>query len=220
VRAGGRREIAFDQRFDARRGREHAQPQRIERSEAMDVTKMLEADHRTVEKLFDQIEKAQGAKRQPLIDELATALRAHMELEEEVLYPKMGSVTGQEAVEEGNKEHELARKALTDVVRLAPDDPGFGAALDAAKAGVHHHVEDEEGEVFPKLRKNGTQILDEIATPFMHKRIELGMPIDVDALAAAASKDELLEEAKSAGVDGAASMTKNQLAEALVSAMS
>jgi iron-sulfur cluster repair protein YtfE (RIC family) len=185
----------------------------------MDVTRMLEADHREVEDLFAQIEKAEGAERQPLVDKLATSLLAHMQLEEAVVYPAMKPVTGDEAVEEANTEHELGRKTLQEMVRLAPDDPGFGAALDATRAGIAHHVEEEETEVFPELRKDGATVLQEIATPFMAKRLELGLPMGPDALAAASTKDELLTEAKNAGVSGAASMTKAELAEALAAQM-
>ena len=185
----------------------------------MDATKILEADHRTVEALFDQIEKAEGDARTPLIEELATSLKAHMELEEQVVYPAMEPVTGAETVQEGVTEHELARKTLADMVALAPDEPGFGGALEAVKAGIQHHVEEEEGEVFPKLRKEGESQLAEMATPFMQKRMELGLPMDAEAIAAASTKEELLAEAQSADVDGAASMTKTQLAEALAEKM-
>ena len=185
----------------------------------MDVTKILEHDHRTVEKLFAEIEQAHGAERQAMIDELATSLRSHMELEESTLYPAMQPVTGADAVKEGNTEHELAREILGDVVDLAPDEPGFGAALESLKAGISHHVDEEEHEVFPKLRKEGPSILDEVATPFMKKRVELGMPIDADALAASSSKDELLAEARSADINGAASMTKADLAAGLAEKM-
>ena len=184
----------------------------------MDVTKVLEADHREVEALFAKIERAEGAERQPMIDELVTSLKAHMELEEQVVYPMMEPVTGHDDVVEGTTEHQLARKGLEDVSRLA-DDLGFGAALEAVKAGISHHVEEEETEVFPKLRKKGASVLEEMATPFMKKRLELGMPTGAAALAAASSKDELLAEAKSAGVDGAGSMTKAQLADALAEVM-
>jgi hemerythrin superfamily protein len=185
----------------------------------MDVTKVLEADHRQVEDLFAKIEKAEGAKRQPFIDELVTSLRAHMELEEKVVYPAMEPVTGHEDVEEATTEHELGRKGLEDVVRLAPDEPGFDGALESVKAGISHHVDEEEKEIFPKLRKGGAEVLGKMATPFMKKRLELGLPMGADALAAASSKDELLAEAKSAGVEGASGMTKAQLADALAQVM-
>lgn len=184
----------------------------------MDPTKLLEADHRSVEDLFDRIEQAEGDDRTPLIEELRTSLTAHMQLEEQTLYPAMAPVTGEEAVEEGNTEHELARKALADVVELGPDEPGFGAALDALKAGIEHHVEEEENEVFPKLRRDG-EVLERLATPIMATRLELGLPMDADALADASTKDELLAEARNAGVEGAASMNKAELAEALAGVM-
>ena len=99
----------------------------------MDVTKMLEQDHRDAESLFDRIPKADGADRQSLIDELNTALRAHMELEERVLYPAIEPVTGAEDVEEANTEHALARDGLDAMLGLAPDEPGFDGALEAVE---------------------------------------------------------------------------------------
>jgi hemerythrin superfamily protein len=190
------------------------------KEEPVDPTKLLEADHRQVEDLFEKISKAKGEARMPLIDELATSLKAHMELEEQVVYPAMKPVTGEEPVEEGMTEHELARKTLAEMVALAPDEPGFGGALEAVKAGIEHHVEEEENEVFPKLRKEGSSELEAMATPFMKKRMELGLPMDGAAIAAASTKEELLDEARSAGIEGAASMTKEELADALSSAMS
>jgi iron-sulfur cluster repair protein YtfE (RIC family) len=182
----------------------------------MDPTKLLEADHRKVEDLFERISDADESARQPLIDELATSLRAHMQLEEEVLYPAMEPVTGAESVQEGVTEHELARKALREMLALAPAQPGFEAALDAVKAGVSHHVEDEEGEVFPKLRKEGGGVLDAVRPRVLAMRAQLGLPADASALAESSTKAELVQDAKSAGVEGYSSMTKEQLAEAIL----
>jgi iron-sulfur cluster repair protein YtfE (RIC family) len=186
----------------------------------VDVTRILEADHRQVEDLLSKIERAEGEARTPLIEELATSLKSHMQLEEQVVYPAFQPVVGGEAVEGGTTEHELARKAVADVQRLGPTDPGFGGALDALKAGIEHHVEDEEKDVFPKVRKEGEKVLADVATPFMKKRLELGLPMEAPALAAASTKEELVQEAEQAGVDGAKSMTKDELAEALAGAMS
>jgi hemerythrin superfamily protein len=185
----------------------------------VDVTRMLEADHRSVEALFDRIEKADPADRTVLIDELATSLRGHMELEERVVYPAIAPVVGQEPVDEGETEHLLARTSLDDMVSLGPDEPGFDGALEALKAVIAHHVEEEEKEVFPQVRRDGKAALDEMATPFMQTRMELGLPMEADALAKASTKEELLAEARSAQVETNSSMTKQQLAEALAEKM-
>ena len=183
----------------------------------MDPTKLLEADHRQVEDLFDRIEAAEGAPRRSLVDELTTVLLAHMELEETVLYPAMVRVTGEEEVVEGENEHEVARVGLGEMLELV-DEPGFGAAREATRAGIAHHVEEEENDLFTELRKDGT-VLAEIATAFVATRLELGLPMDADALEAASTKDELLAEARSAGIEGAASMTKAELAAGLAEVM-
>lgn len=183
----------------------------------MDITKILEADHRQVEELFAKLDSVDGEERSPLIDELATALRGHMQLEEDVLYPAMRPITGDEAVEEGETEHKIARSALDQVVALAPDEPGFGAALESLKAAITHHVEEEEDDVFPQLRDEGQAMLDELASSFISRRDELGLPITAEGLSSAANKDELVEQAEAAGVERPAAMTKADLAETLAS---
>ena len=127
----------------------------------------------------------------------------------------MAPVTGAETVQEGVTEHELARKTLEDMIALAPDEPGFGGAMEAVKAGIEHHVEEEEDDVFPQLRKDGQAQLAAMEDAVFAKRVELGLPNDPELLAEVATKEELLEEAKAVGVSGAASMTKTELAKAI-----
>ena len=184
----------------------------------MDVTRMLEADHRMVEGLFAQIEEQEGDERTALVDELAEALQQHMELEEQVVYPAMAPVTGSDKVEAGVTEHELAKKALADLISQTPDGPGFGAALDAVKAGIEHHVKEEEEEIFPKLRTDGMEVIEGLSEPVQAKRQQLGMKVNTVALSVGATKEQLVEEAQGLDIDGAASMNKDELAQALAAA--
>lgn len=140
----------------------------------MDVTLILESDHRGIEQLIGNIRGHEGSARSPFIAGLADGLRTHMELEETVLYGVIKEVMGDEAMKGAATEHELGRKALADVMRLAPDEPGFSAALDALEAGLNHHIAQEESDVFPALRASrAAQVA--MAEPFMKKRSELSM---------------------------------------------
>lgn len=118
-----------------------------------DVTKILEEDHREAESLFAQIRERSGAGRVDLVTELANALRLHMQVEETIVYPAIAKLIdgGAGIVGEATSEHQAARRALADVEKLSPDEPGFDDALETLEADISHHVEEEEDEVFPEF---------------------------------------------------------------------
>jgi hemerythrin superfamily protein len=123
-----------------------------------DVIEMLEKDHRKVETLFEQIKGSKGAARAKHVERLVADLRLHMKVEESIVYPAIAKQVdgGDDMVEEAKTEHKGAKKALDDVEKLSPDKPGFDGALTMLEAGISHHVAEEEGEVFPQLRKSVT----------------------------------------------------------------
>src|SRR4051812_27816371 len=123
-----------------------------ERGGTTDVVAMLEADHRKVEQLFKAIQAAESRDRSSLVDRLGSELGLHMAIEESLVYPRVSSFD-REMSEEAKAEHELARKVLRDLQRLSPDEPGFDGALEMVRAGIQHHVQEEEQEVLPKLRQ-------------------------------------------------------------------
>ena len=161
----------------------------------MDPTRILEADHRQIEELFEQIDAASGEARVPLVQRLLSALRAHMTLEEEVVYPVIVKVTGDDSEVENKNEHDVTRANLDEAESFLDGEPGLGAAMAAAGAAVAHHVHEEETDVFPKVREHGRELLQQMLTSFVHRRLALGMAVEGDALAAALSTDELLEHA-------------------------
>ncbi len=70
----------------------------------MDVTRILEADHRSVEELFTKISKAEGQDRMHLHRGARHVAAGAHGLEETTLYCAMQPVTGAEAVGEGETE--------------------------------------------------------------------------------------------------------------------
>ena len=152
----------------------------------------LEQQHRDVETLFAKLEKAEDAReQQPLVDELAGLLAEHMQIEEMQVYPELTRLD-EEMGEEATIEHDLARTGLRQLEQMV-GKPGFGAAVAMLQAGIEHHVEEEEQEAFPKLRK------------------ALSGPFDLRD----ATRDELYEEAKKQGVEGRSTMSKDELAAAV-----
>ena len=129
-----------------------------------DPFSLLELDHRHVAQLLDQLgDSKPGPERERAVKDLEESLAAHMKFEELKVYPLVVTEIGAEAAKEAETEHGLARDGLAKVVELVAE-PGFGAAVESLKAGITHHVEEEEGEMFPKLRA-GTpdQVQDELA---------------------------------------------------------
>jgi hemerythrin superfamily protein len=120
-----------------------------------DPIAQLKADHREVETLLKTLanSKQPGVRRRSTVEKVERKLALHMRIEERLIYPLIPSVLGEEAAEEANIEHGLARTGLAELKRLQ-DAPGFGASVDMLTAGIKHHVKEEEHEIFPKLKAN------------------------------------------------------------------
>jgi iron-sulfur cluster repair protein YtfE (RIC family) len=175
----------------------------------MDVLEHLTEEHRKAERLMEQLEKTDpGSTRDRLVGELTDALRTHMAVEERFLYPIVVEAMGAEPETEAEVEHDLAREGLAKLTELR-HEPGFGAALDMVKAGIAHHVEEEEHEIFPELRKKAAAQLAALDPE------ELEQEVGTDG--SDQTKEELYQKAREAGIPGRSTMTKDELAEAVAS---
>ncbi|HSL58365.1 MAG TPA: hemerythrin domain-containing protein [Acidimicrobiales bacterium] len=174
----------------------------------MDVLEHLTHEHRTAESLVEQLRDTEpGTRRAELFGELVDSLHRHMAVEERFLYPIVERVLGAEDGEEADVEHELLRDALGSAQELV-DGPGFGAALEMVHAAMAHHVEEEEGEMFPALRSSDAA--GEIAALDPDE-----LEARVESESGDVTRDELYEQARAADVSGRSSMTKDELKAAL-----
>ena len=127
----------------------------------MDALSLLREDHQKVKKLMAEIEKTteRGVKtREELFGKLLTELTIHEQIEEQIFYPevKEKATTKQleELVTESYEEHHFV-----DTVKAEIQDTPFEAEEWAAKFKVmkenveHHAFDEEEGKMFPKVRK-------------------------------------------------------------------
>lgn len=117
----------------------------------MKATSLLEAQHRTVEALFEKLECGQGDRAATLV-ELARNLAAHMAVEQELFYPAIKHIDV-ELVDGSYEEHALGELALRRLLSTSPADPTFKARVTALKELILRHVSEEEEELFPQVEE-------------------------------------------------------------------
>jgi len=94
-----------------------------------------------------------------ILGELARALGAHTKIEETLFYPAVFGEQTEETLRESVEEHLVAKRILADLLKMAPSDPQFMGKVSVLEEAVHHHVEEEENELFPLVRKQGSEDL-------------------------------------------------------------
>jgi hemerythrin superfamily protein len=120
----------------------------------MNAIELLKQQHRQVEKLFEQLESSEDSEqKQALFQELADNLAAHAAIEEETFYPEAYAKQTKELLQEAVEEHLAIKRLLADLLAMTPDDENFDAKVTVLKEQVKHHVEEEEGELFKKVKK-------------------------------------------------------------------
>lgn len=124
----------------------------------MDAITLLVKDHQTVEKLFEKFEqtgpRAMKA-RKSLADRMVRELSVHASIEEQVLYPAIRESLPEveDDVLEALEEHHVAKWVLSEIDGMKPEHERFQAKVTVLMENVRHHVEEEEEELFPKVRK-------------------------------------------------------------------
>ena len=111
-----------------------------------DAIALLKADHREVERYFEEFEKARSDDRkQELAAKICAALTVHATIEEEIFYPAFLEATEEEDLHhEAAVEHEAAKRLIADIEASGPEDDYFDARVTVLSEIVKHHVKEEE----------------------------------------------------------------------------
>jgi hemerythrin superfamily protein len=124
----------------------------------MDGIVMLREDHKTVEKLFKRFEKTDDGdteERRAIVDEVVGELTAHAWIEEQILYPaaREAAPDTTDHILESVEEHHAVVWMLSELKTMDASDERFKAKMTVLMENVRHHVEEEEDEWFPEVRK-------------------------------------------------------------------
>jgi hemerythrin superfamily protein len=176
-----------------------------------DVVDLIMQDHREVERLFDEL-KTHPEQRPLLVPTLTALLTAHSRAEEAEVYPVARDEAGEaDEVAHSQEEHAQAERLLERLAATDPQSPEFDEVLDEVIEAVTHHVEEEESTVLPGMRER----LDDSRRAELGKAFAASRAQHMGDQPGDASREELLLQAQNAGLAGASSMTKDELAREL-----
>ena len=147
----------------------------------MNAIKLLKQQHREVEALFKQLEKAKSARpRQKAFEQVADKLAVHATIEERHFYPAVKRRATEEMLLEAVEEHLGVKRVIADMLELEAGDETFEAKAKVLKDLVEHHVEEEEKDLFPKVQKlldaDELEAIGEQMTTTMEELLENGSP--------------------------------------------
>ena len=129
-------------------------------AETMDAIALLKKDHRTVEDLFADFEKASGdGRKQKIAEKICLELSVHAQIEEEIFYPACeGKIEDEELLKEAYVEHDGAKVLIAEILGGGPDDEFYDAKVKVLQEEIEHHVQEEEKRMeglFSQARKAG-----------------------------------------------------------------
>ncbi|HEX6525642.1 MAG TPA: hemerythrin domain-containing protein [Streptosporangiaceae bacterium] len=134
----------------------------------MDAITLLKDEHKTVETLFKEFEKAgdRAVKtKRKLVDQIIEELTTHAYIEETVFYPaaRKAAPDTTSHVLESIEEHHVVVWMLSELAEMDPADERFTAKVTVLIENVRHHVKEEERDWFPEVRKTmGRKVLQQL----------------------------------------------------------
>jgi hemerythrin superfamily protein len=142
-----------------------------------DAIALLKQDHRTVEELFAQFEKASGdGRKQKLARQICLELSVHAAIEEEIFYPACEGKVDEELLKEAYVEHDGAKVLIAEIeAGSEQSDEFFDAKVKVLQEQIEHHVEEEEKRMeglFSQARKAGID-MDALGEQLAKRKAEL-----------------------------------------------
>ena len=160
----------------------------------MNAIDLLRSDHEAVSDLFEEFEDAEESEQGIIAEQVCALLTVHARIEEEIFYPAVRQAfgnEGEELADEALVEHDGIGKLVEEIAAADAGDAMFRAKVKVLGEYVRHHVREEEGAIFPRLRR-GAIDLDVLGEELGARKNELIG--EMELVAGLKDDDELVEE--------------------------
>ena len=123
-----------------------------------DAVDLLEADHKAVKKMFIDYgamceDSAPAEQKRAIARRICQALTLHAQIEEEIFYPQVRKVIGDDALmEQALGEHAKAKEITARIEAMKPTDAGYDATVKKLGMLIDEHVLEEREKIFLKAR--------------------------------------------------------------------
>jgi hemerythrin superfamily protein len=117
-----------------------------------DALGLLKRDHKLVDELFNEFDRAGQQQLDPMARRICKLLRIHAQIEEEIFYPAARRVLTQgELIDHAEREHAQAKQMIARIESLTSDDGIFKSVVAQLARTTREHVREEEAELFSQL---------------------------------------------------------------------
>ena len=141
-----------------------------------DAIVLLKSDHKEVQKLFRDFEKA-GKRAEvtkgKIVDRVIELLTVHTYIENEIMYPRVRDLLPEleDDVLESYEEHHVADVLSSELYAMKPSSERFDAKMTVLIESVRHHIEEEERDWFPKVREGlSRKVLQELGAEMIEAK--------------------------------------------------
>lgn len=147
-----------------------------------DAIGKLKSDHALVKKLFDTYEKNKekmsSDEKSDMVAQICGELKVHATIEEEIFYPAVRQTQDEveelkDLLDEAEVEHAGAKDLIAQLEGATPEQPLYDAKVTVLGEYVKHHADEEETEMFPKVKKAKVLDLEDLGEQLISRAEEL-----------------------------------------------
>ena len=131
---------------------------------AQSALDLLRKEHTRITDMFSQYEATGSADAQLIAEALCSELTIHNQLEQEIFYPAVRAVAGDDGTEflsQSAIDHDAVERLITDIRALDPGSPEHDEKMRMLIEDMGAHIEQEETMLFPLAEERlGDELID------------------------------------------------------------